>query len=462
MAAVFRAFAEKKEKKSMAINYLTIAAIAISVLCIVIGLLLGLFRGFSRSVVRLILVAASAVAAWFLRPIISKTLMGLEIDGKSINSVLAEAFAGDVPQSVVTLTYALVEIMIGLLAFIIVFFVLKLLTYLILFPIIKIFLGKEKKGRLLGALIGTIQGVFVAFLVCVPFTGIVGELNNIAAIDFSAISGSGSGETATNPVREMLDGVGITEDMIDEYITSPVGDIYLKAGKPLYVAMTTTTDENGKKITLSAAVGAAKNGVKMAARTKDIMDKMQEINSEGGATEENISTVCDKLKELDEIKNDTTEDEAVIINSVIKDVIETVASSGATEEEKDKIKETINNLGEQIDIKQIEFGAAAEAVETIVKIADVKSTENPEKPSEKKEITQEDADKIVNGLAKNEMLVTVLETQLAGGNGGTLVQISEEDKNKFLTAIDNVEEGTVSEEYREKMKQLLGLVSSGD
>lgn len=446
----------------MAINYFTIAVIAVSVLCIAVGLLLGLFRGFSRSLVRLILVVASTVAAWFLRPIISKTLMGLEIGGKSINSVLAEAFAGDIPQSVVTLAYALVEIMIGLLAFIIVFFVLKLLTYLILFPIIKIFLGKEKKGRLLGALIGTVQGVLVAFLVCVPFTGIIGELNNIAAIDVSLLSESDSAESQTNPVRGMLDDIGITEDTIDEYLTSPVGEIYLKAGKPLYVAMTTTTDANGKKITLSAAVGAAKNGIKMAANTKDIMNTMQDISSEGGATEENIGTVCDKLKELDEIKNDTTEEEAEIINSVIKDVIETVASSGATDEEKEQIQEAIDKIGDQIDIKQIEFGAAADAVETIVKIADVKSTENPEEPSAKTEITQEDADKIVNGLAKNEMLVTILETQLTGGEVGSLVQMSEDDKDKFLTAIDNVEEGTISEEYREKMKQLLGLITSGE
>lgn len=449
----------------MAVNYFTVGVIAISALCVILGVLLGLFRGFSRSVVRLILVAASAVAAWLLRPIISKWLMALEVGGSSINGLIEQAISGaeNVPQSVVTLAYALIEILIGLVAFLVVFLVLKLLTYLILFPIIKIFLGREKKGRLLGALVGLIQGVFVAFVLCVPFTGIIGELNNISQIDFSALSSSESSETTEqNPVKEAFAQIGLDESTIEDYLSSPLGKFYATTGKPVYVLMTTTTDRNGNKITLSAAVGAAKNGVKMVANTKDIMDAMQEIGGDGGVTKENVGSVCDRLRDLDEIKNDTTVEEAEIINSVIKDVLETVASSGASEEQKDQIKEVLDNLGNDIDIKNIEFGAAADAVETIVKISEIKSSEDPEAPAETVEITQDDADKIVNGLAKNEMLVTLLETQLTNGGSGTLAQIKEADRDKFLSAIDNIDDESVSAEYKEKMKKLLGLIASGE
>ena len=449
----------------MAVNYFTVGVIAISALCVILGVLLGLFRGFSRSVVRLILVAASAVAAWLLRPIISKWLMTLEVGGNSINGLIEQSIAnaGDVPESVVTLAYALIEILIGLVAFLVVFLVLKLLTYVILFPIIKIFLGREKKGRPFGALVGLVQGLFVAFVLCVPFTGIIGELNNISQIDFSALSSSeSSGTTEQNPVKEMLAQIGLDESTIEDYLASPIGKFYAEAGKPAYVLMTTTTDRNGNKITLSAAVGAAKKGVKLAANTKDIMDAMQEIGGDGGVTKENVGSVCDKLRDLDEIKNDTTDEEAEIINSVIKDVLETVASSGASEEQKDQIKEVLDNLGNDIDVKKIEFGAAADAVETIVKISEIKSSEDPDAPAETVKITQEDADKIVNGLAKNEMLVTLLETQLTNGGSGTLAQIKEADRDKFLTAIDNIDDESVSAEYKEKMKKLLGLIASGE
>lgn len=450
----------------MAANYFTIGAIALTVLCVAAGFLLGLFRGFSRSVVRIILVALSAAAAWILRPIISKWIMGLEIDGQSINALIEQSIAGagDVPESVVTLAYALVEILIGLVAFLLVFLALQFLTCVILFPLIKLFLKKEKKGRLLGAFVGLAQGVFVAFVLCVPVTGIVGELNNISQIDFSAISqADGSSEAAKNPVKETLTQIGLDENTIEDYLASPIGKFYAEAGKPAYVLMTTTTDKKGNKITLSAAVGAAKSGVKFAVNAKDIMDTMQEIGKDGGVNKENVGTVCDKLKELDEVKNETPEDAAKILNTVIKDVLETVSTKGATEEQKDQMKETFEKIGD-IDVKAIEFGAAADALETIVKVSEIKSSEDPEAPVTPVEITQEDADKIVNGLAKNETLVTILETQLTSGGGetGTLVQIKEKDREKFLTAINNIQDENVSEEYKEKMRKLLGLVAEGE
>ncbi len=471
-------------------NYLILGIAAISALCLIIGILLGLYRGLSRSVVRLVLVLVSAVAAWFLRPVIINWILGIEINGRTIESIkddlIAKLFSGlnTTPASLESLANALVDILLGLVVFMVVFILLALLTYLILFPIIKIFLKKKKSLRWAGALVGLVQGAVVALILCVPITGLVGDLNKITAWDFSGLTASTSnvtafshetetaslsgvslyasetdgatssesGDSATstesssskeNPVAEVLKEAGVY-DMIDGYSSSFIGKLYAKTGSPLYNFMTTTTDANGNKLRLSAAIEAAEVGIDLATQTQKIMKAMSAINSEGKTTEENVAPMIESLKALDEIKNKPSEEAAEVLKTVVKDVIQTFASDGVSEEKKTEIAETFDNLGD-VDISKIAFTEAADALEVIAKNPDAQDMSN------------DDVQKIVDGLAANEQLVTILETKL--DDGSTLMQVGELDKQKFENAINNT---SVSDEYKEKMRKMLGLIESGE
>ncbi len=474
-------------------NLLILSIAAISALCLILGVLLGLYRGLSRSVVRLVLVLVSAVAAWFLRPVVINWILKIEIRGRTIESIkddfIANIFSSltTTPASLKSLANALVDILLGLVAFMVVFILLALLTYLILFPIIKIFLKKKKSLRWAGALVGLVQGAVVALILCVPITGLVGDLNKITAWDFSGLTASTSnvtafshetetaslsgvslyasetdgatssesGDSATstesssskeNPVAEALKEAGVY-DMIDGYSSSFIGKLYAKTGSPLYNFMTTTTDANGNKLRLSAAIEAAEVGIDLATQTQKIMNAMSKINAEGKTTKENVAPMIESLKALDQIKDKPSEEAADILKSVVKDVIQTFASTGVSEEKKAEIARTFEDLGD-VDISKIAFTEAADSLEVIA--------ENPTAQN----MSNDDVQKIVDGLSANEQLVTILETKL--DEGSSLMEVGELDKQKFEDAINKT---SVSDEYKEKMRKMLGLTassSSGD
>ena len=65
-----------KEKKNM---LLSIAIIAIAGVAVLFGFLLGLKRGFDKSLIRIILVAVALVAAWLLREQITNWIMNITV-----------------------------------------------------------------------------------------------------------------------------------------------------------------------------------------------------------------------------------------------------------------------------------------------------------------------------------------------------------------------------------------------
>ena len=78
-----------KEKKNM---LLSIAIIAIAGVAVLFGFLLGLKRGFDKSLIRIILVAVALVAAWLLREQITNWIMNITVSsGKTVAQTITEA-----------------------------------------------------------------------------------------------------------------------------------------------------------------------------------------------------------------------------------------------------------------------------------------------------------------------------------------------------------------------------------
>ena len=163
---------------------------------LILGFLFGLWRGFSKSVTRILIVIAIAVLSFFVVPSISKSLLTTNLSslGISVNGVPLlniEQFIKDLLSSFDKIdelinaspTFAsfiqvLPEILLNVVLFILFFVIAKLASMVIYWILCAILFPKKKnegknKHRFLGAIVGTVQGLIVALVVFMPLFGII-------------------------------------------------------------------------------------------------------------------------------------------------------------------------------------------------------------------------------------------------------------------------------------------------
>ena len=227
-------------------------------LFVLAGILFGLKRGFSRTVVRLVTILVSAVAAYFIAANLGETITGLihgmspiEIwdtiaaNQPSLAGVLSEemrnliaSFDAELAEHVVALFVCLVIVPI---AFSIVFYTLKLLTMIVYWIFVAIIgMGKKRvkiTSRLLGAVVGMLQGAVIAGVVLLPVAG------------FSAVAVE-CREVLTDESASEAQKAGTEEFYawwIDDVIENPVLQTLEKAGgNVLFDNMTMMEFENTK------------------------------------------------------------------------------------------------------------------------------------------------------------------------------------------------------------------------
>jgi len=170
--------------------------ISLFLVFVILGFMCGWVRGFSKSLVRFIIVLGVGVLSFFVIPPITEAVLTLDIS--KFNIIIGEVqvmtvqdlatdllrqipFVEDIIEASPTFETFL-EIMpqmiLNIVLFILLFFVFKWVSMLIYWIISGIFFnkkkmaGKEKHG-FVGAVIGAIQGVLVACVVLVPCYGMV-------------------------------------------------------------------------------------------------------------------------------------------------------------------------------------------------------------------------------------------------------------------------------------------------
>lgn len=172
------------------------AIVSLFLVCIILGFLFGWFRGFSKSLVRFIIVLAVTVLAFFVVPSITTAVLKMDISKLNINiGGVSAVTLGDliidlieqVPivqdliessptlASVITLVPQMLANVVLFIAF---FFIFKWFSMIIYWIIAGIFFSKKKMGdkdrhKFVGAVIGTVQGLLVAIVLMVPIFGVV-------------------------------------------------------------------------------------------------------------------------------------------------------------------------------------------------------------------------------------------------------------------------------------------------
>lgn len=408
-------------------DILSTIILGITLGCIVIGFLLGLLRGRNRAILRFFLVAGCAVGAFFLKDVIISTIMGVKIEGQTLEQMFIGMLGEQIPEFAMVLITSLIKVILGLVVFLVLFLVMQFITWVPIFPILKIFVKKGlKKGSLFGGIVGILQGVLVAFVICSPITGAITQVDKISKL---TIQGETVGQMAQLP------------DM-SGYLNSSIYKIYNKTGSWFFDAITTYKDQNGNDITLDETIDAADTSVKVLEEVNKIQESLNNLGSssaEGGSAG-SLRDVASSLQNMHEIIEGTSDGGKVVINSLIDGIKEMVDGSQEGGSGDSEVPDQIVEVLDKLDIEEVKLDSAAEAIMGVADYLDLQSGEIEEVP-------EGTAEKIVSGLADNAFVLDVLGEE-------PIVDLNEEHDEEFRDALNNAE---IDDDAKNKIATLLGI-----
>ena len=406
----------------------SIVFIVILALCVVTDTLLGLIRGRNRSLLRLGLVALSAIISLLVYKPITSAVINANFGEFSINELMLETLANSdtpLPESIYNFVFALAEIVLGVFVFVAVFLAIKFLTWLIAFPILKIFVRcEEKKNVGLGALVGFAQGLLVAIIICGLFSGFLIEGTKLTAIKLDG-----------EPVFEISDETGI-----QEYVNSPTAKFFDVTGGWVFDIVSSTTDASDRKVSITSICNTAATLLNVTNEITNAYVSLDSItNADGEMSVESLKGIGDAFINVGTAIEELDGDSKVLVNDLINDVKEVAATALG------ELPPELETLIDNIDVEELKIKSAGEALNAMVKYVEDGYANDGTAPN----LTQEDVDDIVNGIADNMFLLDML-----GTTDTALIEVDDLNADKFETAIQNT---NLAEEDVETLYNLFGL-----
>lgn len=417
---------------------LSLIMTALTAVALVFGALFGMMRGRNRSILRLIMIIACIVAAFLLRGVVLDTIMGIETPEGTLKEMLVAGFnQGDnpLPQSIQNLVFALIEMLVGLVSYFVLFFALRFISGIILFPILKIFVRKGlKKGVLFGGVVGLIQGVVIAFAVLVPLNGLFLTVNEISKI-----------EIEDKPIVEMPSELGF-----DEFVNSPISKLYGSVGGWYFDSMTNVKMEDGKELNIGDACDMVTTVTGLASSVTEITESMDVLSKETAKPEEKVEAakeVGQKLMEIGDKIDNLSDDATEVINGIIDDVKQMIQTE--SEGNSEGLDELFDNLNlEELNLKSV--GQGLTGIATYIEKTELKTEET-------EEVTQDDVNNIVQGLAGSTTILDLISSSVGGEGTPELVPVPEEHQEMFKTAIESIEEEKLTSEQKQMLKDMFGV-----
>ena len=165
------------------------------IVILVIGFFIGFWRGLKRSTASLIFGLVGALLAFFLTPVITNAILGINITVNgtqtSINNYLVEMIKS-ASEDIEALVNAnpnlesffaqLPSALVNVVVFIVLTVVIELIMYIIYKIIASIFLRYKpgaKKHRITGGVVGAIKTLIIVVFAFMPLSAFIGTLNNI-------------------------------------------------------------------------------------------------------------------------------------------------------------------------------------------------------------------------------------------------------------------------------------------
>lgn len=379
---------------------LSIAIIAIAGVAVLFGFLLGLKRGFDKSLIRIILVAVALVAAWLLREQITNWIMNITVSsGKTVAQTITEAIPADYA-NFADMILPIVKMITCVAVFIASFIILQFATWLIGL-IVGVFF-RRTNARLLGGVIGLVQGALVAFAIIIPLNGAILSTEKLTSLEIN-------GEQPLN-VQEYVD--------FTEYKESQVCKFVSKIGDGIYAQLASVKVESGERKNLDDQIDAFVAGVKIAEQAQ----KFNEIDTSNGLDENNVAQIKQILADIDEIKGQLTPEQKAALNEMV------AAASDAL---------GLTDSIADIDITEVDFTSEGAILDKAL------AYQNGEI------LDAEAAQELVNSLAESKFILP-----LADGN--MTVDVPLVKQGEILNAVNNLGDD-VSEETKTAIKKLFNI-----
>ena len=379
---------------------LSLALLGISAFFLLFGIIFGIARGFFRSIVRLISLGVGLAAAWILRPQYIPYAYSLNINGFTLGGFIDEFCAG--LGSFSSVAAPIMEILVGVLLFILAFFAMQLATEIVFF-IIGFFITKKKRG--LGALVGLVQGALIALCVCIPLNGLILDAHKVIdlKIDGEPLIGEEVNATLLN--------AGVD---FDAYENSIVCRLFSTVGNGFYRVLSTGKNSSGKEVTLGDYVSATVAATEIA----EEFSSLGELDFSQGMTKENYDSVMELCRNLNTIKGDMSEEAKHALNDMISAASDILGDDAST-----ATKEFLKTF----DITTVDFEAESEIL-----------TDLYEYTEQTGEVSATD---LVEDLAKSTLCLPVLENITKDQP----IELPENVKDEVKTAIEGLDDETAKQ-----------------
>ena len=413
----------------------------VTITTVAVGLLLGLLRGSRRAVLRLLLVLLCVVGAYSVKDVVTGLLMKTDIQGQTVEQMIIGMLPAQM-QGMGDAIMPLVTVIISVVSFLLCFGLLLFVTWAILFPILKIFVKKgKKKHALVGGIVGAVQGVAVAFVMCVILNGLFVNVGNVmaameqeqpetnASIFLTAEAdgnASGDGQQSAADISQLI-------TSINEYKQSGISKMYSKFGDKAFdlVASVKMTNEDGEteKITLKGQMDAVSGLLKLAKNA----EKFSNINFGTNG----IVGCADDIKEvfdmLDDINKNLNDESRKTLNRVVESVAESMLPPDLP------IDVTV------IDFTTVDFAVEGQIITDLSVYASKTDT-----------ITEQDAENIVKKVTESNLIIPLLTS-----TGEIDLKLGDEQKAKASEIIAKYEtDNTYDASKIAQVKEFFGLSSA--
>lgn len=482
-------------------DIISIIMLALGAIGLIGGFLFGKKRGLTKAAVRLVLVGVAAIMAFLIRETVTEIVLNTPVqEGKTIIELITEGMAsGEDAESMkgfVNIITNVLAMVLQIVAFIVSFFILRIATmipYWIIAIIIKSpskskvrkqirndveglatgrklnkkqrklldavkidqelladegldkksyrktkkHLGKNEKKltkktvkrdrkKWLGALVGTLQGALVVICVVGPISGLVSNLSSlIKSLSELEMEGEKLIDEETGSTLEELG--------IYSYPETTIAKVYDVTGGWLYRIISTVENEDGTTTNIESQIEAVDGGVKMV----DAVSKLTEVNFENGFDENAKDELVSIFNDLDEIKNDMSEESVQELDRLMKEALTPMLGEAAEELPIDL---------EKINFSDVDFATEGEVISSFYDL--YSETESSDEVNEEELIEE-----VVTTLSESTLILPILSQMVE--------ELPEEEKPNFneeeKAQIEEILDGLENKENIDELKALFGL-----
>ena len=438
-------------------SIIDLGMLGIGAVIILSGFLYGFKRGFKKALLRLVILGVCVALSFLYREKISDIALNTPIsEGKSLLELLTESFSSgenaEQMEGLLNVITNILKMVIQIFVFIICFYVLKTVSMILYWIFSGIITSREKRKvrnshqvegnkidetkvkyevkknrkKWFGSLVGIGQGILIIIFVVGPLNGLVVNISSLIK-SLSEVEMEETKIIDENTVG-VLDNVGLFD-----YGNSSISKVYTLLGDGVYKEVSKIEDENGNTVNIKSQIEAIDGGVKMV----DVMSGLSNLDTSEGFTADTKDELVNIFNELDEIKENMSEEGVEQLDNLIKDVVSPMLGEAA--------EDLPINLDE-ISFAEVDFSNEAEVIDSFYGL--MEKAENGEELD-----TDEVLEEVITNLSDSNLILPILSQVVEGLPEEEQLNLSEEDKNK----VEEIINGLDNKENVDELKALFGI-----